>query len=248
MVESQVGDELVLDSGCSFHMNPHKDWFANLSFGKLGSVLLDNDQVCQVEGMGDIKLRIHDGSIKILSDVRYVPDLKRNLISLGVLESKGFNFKSEKGIMNIFKNSRVIMRGFRDHSLYYLDGITVVGASKSNVHDNAFLWHKRLGHVCERCVNELLKQNISKVSKGFKLEGCEQCVLGKVKKQPYGSSSFESKAPLEYVYSDLWGPSRTESLGGGRYFMSIMDDFSRKLWVYILKNKFDAYGKFKEWC
>lgn len=67
-----------------------------------------------------------------------------------------------------------------------------------------------------------------------------QCVLGKGNKQPYGSSSFESKAPLEYVYSGLWGHSKIESLRGGRYFMPIMDDFSRKLWVYILKNKYDA--------
>lgn len=101
-------------------MSHHKDWFTNLSFGKLGSVLvlLGNDQVYQVEGMGDIKIKIHDGSVKILSDVRYVPDLKRNLISLGVLELTSFSFKSEKGIMNIYKGDRIIMKGFRDHSLY----------------------------------------------------------------------------------------------------------------------------------
>lgn len=42
---------------------------------------------------------------------------------------------------------------------------------------------------------------------------------------------------LDYVHSDLWGPSRVESHSGGRYFMSIIDDHSRKLWIYILKTK-----------
>ncbi|KAL5557135.1 hypothetical protein UlMin_039371 [Ulmus minor] len=52
---------------------------------------------------------------------------------------------------------------------------------------------------------------------------------------------------LGYVHSDLWGPSQKESLGGGKYFISFIDDCSRKVWVFILKNKSDAFGKFKEW-
>lgn len=43
------------------------------------------------------------------------------------------------------------------------------------------------------------------------------------------------------------GPSQTQTLGEGRYFLSIIDDFSRRVWVYILKNKADVFGKFKEW-
>ncbi|GJV80780.1 retrotransposon protein, putative, ty1-copia subclass [Tanacetum coccineum] len=46
---------------------------------------------------------------------------------------------------------------------------------------------------------------------------------------------------------DLWGPSRVESLGGKRYFLSIVDDYSRRVWVYILRFKHEAFGKFKEW-
>lgn len=52
------------------------------------------------------------------------------------------------------------------------------------------------------------------------------------------------------MHSDLWGSSATQSLGGrgARYFLSIIDDFSRKLWVYILKNKSEAFESFKNWC
>ena len=52
---------------------------------------------------------------------------------------------------------------------------------------------------------------------------------------------------LCYVHSNLWESSQKESLGGGKYFISFINECSRKVWVFILKNKSDAFGKFKEW-
>lgn len=52
---------------------------------------------------------------------------------------------------------------------------------------------------------------------------------------------------LDYVHSDLWGPSRTPSQSGSRYFMFLIDDFSRRDCIYILKNKSDTFAKFKDW-
>nr|GEX34678.1 zinc finger, CCHC-type [Tanacetum cinerariifolium] len=46
---------------------------------------------------------------------------------------------------------------------------------------------------------------------------------------------------------DLWGPSQVESLGGKRYFLSIVDDYSRRVWIYILRFKHEAFEKFKGW-
>ncbi|GKB80784.1 retrovirus-related pol polyprotein from transposon TNT 1-94, partial [Tanacetum coccineum] len=45
----------------------------------------------------------------------------------------------------------------------------------------------------------------------------------------------------------LQGPSQVESLGGKRYFLSIVDDSSRRVWVYIIRFKHEAFRKFKEW-
>ena len=82
-------DEWIMDSGCSYHMCPIREWF--FEFQKLdeGVVYMGNDNTCKIAGIGSIKLRSHDGSTRILRDVRYVPKLKKNLISLGSLESKG---------------------------------------------------------------------------------------------------------------------------------------------------------------
>ena len=52
---------------------------------------------------------------------------------------------------------------------------------------------------------------------------------------------------MEYVHSDLWGPARTPTHAGGRYFITFIDDYSRKVWVSILKSKDEAFDKFKTW-
>lgn len=89
--------------------------------------MLGNDQLCKVHGIGSIKLRMFDGTCKILTDVRFFPKLKRNLISLGALEAKGYEFKSQGGVLLVLKGSRVIMKGKRNNSLYYLEAKTVIG-------------------------------------------------------------------------------------------------------------------------
>ena len=52
---------------------------------------------------------------------------------------------------------------------------------------------------------------------------------------------------LELVHIDLWGPSPVASLGGSRYYITFIDDSSRKIWVYFLKNKSDVFETFKKW-
>ena len=52
---------------------------------------------------------------------------------------------------------------------------------------------------------------------------------------------------LELVHTDLWGPSLVASLGGSRYYITFIDDLSRKVWVYFLKNKSDVFETFKKW-
>ena len=51
---------------------------------------------------------------------------------------------------------------------------------------------------------------------------------------------------LELVHTDLWGPSPVASFGGSRYYITFIDDLSRKVWVYFLKNKSDVFETFKK--
>ncbi|KAL1536649.1 Retrovirus-related Pol polyprotein from transposon TNT 1-94 [Salvia divinorum] len=248
VVDRDIGNSWIMDSGCSFHMSPHKEWFMNLSRSE-GSVLLGNNQICQVKGIGDIKIRTEDGSCIILTQVRYIPDVKRNLISLGVLEQKRCTFTSKGGQMIVSNNHRKLLEAARINSLYYLLGSTESPPELNTaVKNDMAMWHSRLGHVSEKGLNQLVKKGLIKTGAHQPLPNCEDCILGKSKKIPFKKGMHTSSSPLDYAHSDLWGPSPDVSEGGGRYFLSIIDDYSRRVWVYILKDKAQAFEKFKIWC
>ena len=105
----------------------------------------------------------------------------------------------------------------------------------------------RLGHVSERGLVELAKQGLLGKEKLNKLDFCDNCTLGKQHKVKFGVGVHKSSRPFEYVHSDLWGPASVSTHGGGSYFLSIIDDYSRRVWVHIIKNKSDTFEKFKEW-
>jgi hypothetical protein len=75
---------------------------------------------------------------------------------------------------------------------------------------------------------------------------CESCILGKHKRISFSHSSNQTKQHLELVHTNLCGPMKTESIGGSFYFLTFIDDFSRKISIYFLRHKFEIFAKFKE--
>ena len=73
----------IMDSSCSFHMTPNKGWFETLNEFDGGQVMLGNNKCCEIKGVGTVRIKFHDGIERVLSQVRYIPSLRRNLISLG---------------------------------------------------------------------------------------------------------------------------------------------------------------------
>lgn len=82
--------------------------------------------------------------------------------------------------------------------------------------DKAKLWHKRVGYISERGLQELSKQKLLHGDKIESLEFCEQCVRGKSTRIKLKPGQHNSTRQFEYVHRDLCGPLRTQTLGGGR--------------------------------
>ncbi|KAH9697287.1 hypothetical protein KPL71_023550 [Citrus sinensis] len=240
----------ILDSGCTFHMCPFKDYLLNYHETDGGKVMMGNNAVCKIVGIGNVNLKLHDGTIRELKEVRYVPELKRNLISLGMLDQMGLSIKLESGELRISNGDGVVMKGYKRNGVYILNGETITGVSGVSISsscDNTLLWHLRLGHMSLRGLKELQKQGVLGSSQISELDFCEDCVLGKATRNSFGKSVHSTKGILEYIHSDLWGPAQTMSLGGNTYFLSLIDDYSRRVWVYVLKHKDQVFGKFREW-
>ena len=82
-------DSWVLDSGASFHATSQKELFERYVLGNLGKVYLGDDQSCAIVGKGVVKVKLN-GSVCKLKDVRHIPDLRKNLISVRQLASEGY--------------------------------------------------------------------------------------------------------------------------------------------------------------
>ena len=90
-----------------------------------------------------------------MTEVRYVPSLKKNLISLGALESKGLIVTLKYGGLKIMSGSLVVMKNIRRNNLYYYQdsiiiGTTTIASTEDKVSEATKMWYMRLGHIGEK--------------------------------------------------------------------------------------------------
>nr|CAN80650.1 hypothetical protein VITISV_022906 [Vitis vinifera] len=221
-------DDWVLDSGTSFHTIPHREIIQNYIAGDFGKVYLADGSALDVVGLGDVRISLPNGSVWLLEKVRHIPDLRRNLISIGQLDDEGHAILFVGGTWKVTKGARVLARGKKTGTLYMTscprDTIAVADASI-----DTSIWHRRLGHMSEKGMKMLLSKGKLPELKSIDFDMCESCILGKQKKVSFLKTGRTPKAEkLELVHTDLWGPSPVASLGGSRYYITFIDDSSRK--------------------
>ena len=86
----QHSEQWVLDSGCSYHIYPHKSWFVTYERKSGGNVLMGNNVHCKSTDIHFIQIGMHDGTVRTLTKVCHVPELNKNLVFIGAIDSKGF--------------------------------------------------------------------------------------------------------------------------------------------------------------
>jgi hypothetical protein len=144
----QYQEEWQLDSGASHHMCSHRNWFISYQSVDEGVVFMGNGIPCKTVGVGSIRIRMFDGIVRELTDVRYVPELKSNLISLGVLDSCGYRYTGQGGALTLSKGNLVVMKETKVDKLYKMEGSTKVASEVTNV--SSFLWQKHQGHKSKK--------------------------------------------------------------------------------------------------
>ena len=75
---------------------------------------------------------------------------------------------------------------------------------------------------------------------------CEQCLYGKKNQVRFPSGATREEGILQQVHSDVFGPVSVPSLGKSVYYVSFIDDFSRKTWIYFSRKKYEVFDRFKE--
>ena len=209
---------------------------------------MGNNDTSKVIGIGTVCLKTNNGTKLILKNIRHAPYIHLHLIFSSVLDGDGY-FNTFGGAQwKLTKGSLVVARGMKFYGLYWLKASILFNVVNVIDCDNSsYLWHKRLSHISEKGLNCLAEKNLLPSLKGAKLENCVHCLPGKQHRVSFKSHPPSRKSEvLELVHSYLCGPMRTKTFGGGIYFVTFIDDHSRKLWVYVLKTKDRVLGVFKQ--
>jgi len=226
--------KLIMDFGCSYHICPHRSWFVTYEKKSSRNVLMDNNDPCKTIGIGSMQIKMDDGIVRTLTNIHYVPKLMKNLVFLGAMGSKGFTCCVEGGVVQIKgKEKYVVMQGTKQENLYILQGsivtcsVSTISQAESHVSNNNSLWHMCLGHMREKGNGNFGKQGLHGNHKVEHLQFCEHCVYEKQHKVKFPKVVHTIKATLDCILYDCWGPSRVPSLGRAKYFLSIIDNYSR---------------------
>ena len=106
---------------------------------------------------------------------------------------------------------------------------------------NEDLWHQWMGHASYKHLSIVSKhESVLRIPKLSRMSNVvyESCQQGKqTKAKNLGTQTSATSRPLELLHLNLMGLTRTESLGGKRYIMVVVDDFTRYIWVILLRSQ-----------
>jgi transposase InsO family protein len=204
----------------------------------------------EVKGLGKIAI-INEHSI---SNVFLVESLGYNLLSVSQLCHMGYNCIFTNVDVSVFRRSdgSLAFKGVLDGKLYLVD------FSKEEVDLDAcliaktsmgWLWHRRLAHDGMKNLHKLLKGEhvLGLTNVCFEKDRpCAACQAGKqVGSTHHSKNVMTTSRPLELLHMDLFGPVANLSIGGSKYGLIIVDDFSRFTWVFFLQDKSETQGTLK---
>ncbi|KAH9670656.1 hypothetical protein KPL70_017059 [Citrus sinensis] len=177
---SQQAEALSVTRGRSTERGPSGSQnHGRLKFRR-GFVYMDNDHALEIASIGTIKIKIFDGTIRTIGEVRHVNGLKKNLLSLGQMDSHGYKTHMDNGIMKIVKGALVLMKAEKiGADLFMLKGETLQETDAcvvSNGEESMMMWHLKLGHMSEQGLKILSERKLLPGLKSVSLTFCEYCV------------------------------------------------------------------------
>ena len=222
-----------LDTAATNHMTWRWDFFNKLDDSITGSMKFGDNSRIQIRGRGEIEVNQKDGSILCLSNVLFVPKLEANILSLGRLDEEGYRMTMGEGKLYIFNpNEDLFTEVYRSKERLYLLKLSIVDqcliASEATTED--WLWHSRFGHLSFHTLKEMSRKRLVEGLPAINIPSklYRSCIFGKHYRTSFLKvSTFQASEPLELIHADICGPITPPTLGGSRYFLLIIDDYSR---------------------
>ncbi|KAK2977018.1 hypothetical protein RJ640_022284 [Escallonia rubra] len=164
----------VESRGASIHCTPYRDCLCDYVHGDYGHVTVRNGYRCRIGGKGKVTIKISNGGTLVLKDVKHIPELQKNLISISGLDHEGYFVAFGEKQRKVIKGLMVVARGERVGTIY-----TILGTYKHSIslasteNQRTTLWHHRLGHLSESGMRILHSKNALPGMKNIQLDFCE---------------------------------------------------------------------------
>nr|GEV95432.1 zinc finger, CCHC-type [Tanacetum cinerariifolium] len=168
------------------------------------------------------------------------------------LTENGCKVAMEKSILLSYdSNGNILLRVMRSKNRLCKANLRIGGPTclLANLHDEAWLWHARLGHLNFKSLKSMTTKNLVQGIPSIKhsTDICDTCLIGKHARTPFPQQAkYRSKTALDLIYEDLCGPISPPTPSGKRYIFLLVDDCSGYMWEYFLNSKDQAFGVFKE--
>lgn len=247
-----IKNDWYIDSGATIHICNNRELFDELNENELNrEILVANNNKVKVRGLGSVKLNIGDETI-VLKKVNYVPEMCTNLISVRRITESGYQVLFTQGRCQVIDKKKIVLMEARLLAGMYrvkvkpaverVCLVKTIGLEK--VVNSSVEWHRKFGHPGYGSL-KLLENELGEIQEPK--EKCKICVMGKQTRSSYKSIGKRSDELLNLIHTDVNGPLPTESLGGHRYFITFIDDFSKKVTLYPLKLKSEVFSKMVEY-
>ena len=238
-----------VDTGATRHVCPDKTMFHTLKeTSGQDKLYMGNAATAEIKGEGDVILKWTSGRELKLTNVLYVPELRKSLVSGWLLNKNGFRlvFESDKFVLT--KRGLYVGQGYALNGMFKLNVVPIKKVNE-NASTSAYLiessniWHNRLGHVNFNSMRRLIKLNYIP---SFTIESnskCPTCVEAKQTTKSFKSIERNTE-PLDLIHTDVCDFRTIPTRGGNKYFITFIDDCTRYCYVYLLKSKDEAINKF----
>eukprot|EP00253_Pinus_taeda_P002078 PITA_02078 len=243
-----------IDSGASRHFSHRREWFIDFSpFSD--SVVFGGGEKYTVDGRGTVQIQSGGRTLTFLN-VYYVPGMETNLLSVSQIMRNSpqldIVFSLHKCSIIDREKNLIVVVGLEDHGLYRLldtgDFPELALAARASLINT--LWHQRYGHLNMQYLSQLSREGLVTGLPDIQTQQlgiCGACQVGKQHRSSFtNGESWRASKVLQLIHVDICGPMKTSSITACKYFLLIVDDFSRNMWVYFLKNKSDAFSIFQK--
>ncbi|KAI7966272.1 hypothetical protein MJO29_002020 [Puccinia striiformis f. sp. tritici] len=244
----------ILDSGASSHMLNSLDFFIDTKPVYIFVITGDGKTRKELVAtkIGTALIQVANNKIITLKNALYVENLTRNLVSFSQLLDEKVLIKRQKQVYEVISNDNDKLFNLNlTNQLFEIDGDISPVYQKSwamvKTTDNLSgftKWHNRLGHASK----DRLKVVVPEGENLIKDKCCDSCMKGKMTRKSFKHHFDKTTEVLEVVHGDLVGPITPTSNGGGKYFLTLVDQDTGFINITILKEKSDtpdAINKFK---